>query len=183
MSVCLWTLTGLLQLYPVIAVTTFVLSEVQPSQHLWMLPLEIHRQREFMAVNYGSSNYFIPMITGFHKKEGKKTPKNMERHRWSQTPSSENRPSLFTFYILLPRPLKSVNSPAQGTHRHRSQRVTSAATRLHFWAQRSSSRAGHGLSGQLGCWSYMLAFHVHFGGFWYSWHLHDPKAQKELNVL
>lgn len=180
MSVCLWTLTGLLQLYPVIGVTAFVLSEVQPSQHLWMLPLEIHRQREFMAVDYRSSNYFIPMITGFHKKEGKKKPKNMERPRWSQTPCSENRPSLFTFYILLPRPLKSVDPQAQGTQ---SQRVTSAATRLHFWARRSGGRAGHVLSGLLGCWSCTLAFHVHFCGFRFSWHLHDPKAQKELNIL
>lgn len=101
MSVCLWTLTGLLQLHPVIAVAAFVLSEVQPSQHLWLLPLEIPRQGEFIIVNYSSSNYFTPMITGFRKK--KKKAWTVERPRWCQTACLENRLS-FTFYTLLPRP-------------------------------------------------------------------------------
>lgn len=170
MSVCLWTLTGLLQLHPVIAVTAFVLPEVQPSQYLWLLPLEIHRQGEVVVVNYGSSNYFI---TGFHKKRKAWT---LERPRWSQTACLANKLSFFAFYTLLPRPLKSMDSQAQASW---LQRMAGVATYLHSWAQSGSGRAGRRLSGTRVC---MLAFCVHFRGFGFSCHLYDPKAQEELSI-
>lgn len=44
-----------LQLCPITTVTIFILSKVQPSQHLSLYLVEIHRQGELTVVNYGSS--------------------------------------------------------------------------------------------------------------------------------
>lgn len=143
MSVCWWTLSGLLQLHPVIAVTVFVLYEVQPSQHLWFFLSEIYRQGECMGVNYGSSNYFIPVITGFHKK------KNTSHGLWKDL-DDLRLPVWKTDHLSLPFTPSCQDPWSPGLPGPGLQRVTSAATCLHPWAWSGSGRAGHRLSGQLG---------------------------------
>lgn len=178
MSVCLWTLTGLLQLHPVIAVAAFVLSEVQPSQHLWLLPLEIPRQGEFIIVNYSSSNYFTPMITGFRKK--KKTKK---KHGLWKDPDDVRLPVWkigcplhFTPYCQDPE-IHGLTGPeqlvAEGSWCCHSPALLSL--KLQWWSRSwalSPTRTR----------IYMLAFHVHFCGFGFSWHLLDHKAWEVLST-
>lgn len=146
---------SLLQLHPV---TAFVLSKVQPSQHLWLSSLEKHRQEEFMVVNYGASNCLRSVITGFHKNNNNK------------------KDLLLTFYTVLPRPLKSVDSGARAI----SYRGWHIGTHLHSWAWSSSGRVGHWFSGWLGlgaaCW-FSMSISMGFHGIY-----RTPKHERNFSI-
>jgi len=84
-------------------------------------PRGVHRSKLWFIQLLYSYDYWLS------PKQNDKTW-TLERPRRSQTPCLENRPFFFTFCTLVPRPLKSVGSQAQGSQ---LQRTTGVAARLH----------------------------------------------------